>query len=99
MVAVKHQPLPLPNDDNWRSRWLQLPVGDRLHRVSEIAWEDEDGERYGHGTTVCGRRGHLRMPGIFSRMWLPRCVHCCRLLGIPEGDGAPYNTDEEWRRA
>jgi len=33
------------------------------------------------------------MPGIFSRMGAPRCKACCRALGLPEGDGAPYNSN------
>ena len=59
--------------------------------------EQQDGEdmRHGIGTTLCGRKGSLTMPGIVSRMGLPRCAHCCRLAGIPRGDGAPANSDIE----
>jgi len=86
-------PLPLP-DEHWHSRWLVLPSWDRLHRVSDdIVWEDGEDMRQGSGTTLCGRQGFLSMPGIFSRMGLPRCAHCCRLAGIPRGDGAPFNQD------
>lgn len=93
-------PLPLPAD-HWRSRWLVLPSWGRLHRVSEIVWEDseDDGMRAGMGTTLCGRRGFLTMPGILSRMGAPRCADCCRILGIPTGDGAPFNQDAEWSDA
>ena len=77
--------------DNWRSRWLVFPgAWNRLHRVSEIGWEGED-MIGGHGTTLCGRTGYLTMPGMFSRMGLPRCAHCCRLVGVPRGNGAPAN--------
>lgn len=83
-------PLPIP-DEHWRSRWLVFPDSwNRLHRVAEIKWDNE----YmigGYGTTVCGLGGYLTMPGIISRMSLPRCAHCCRELGIPRGDGAPAN--------
>lgn len=83
-------PLQLP-DDHWHSLWLVLPeTWARLHRVAEIVWTDDDMTR-GVGATVCGRRGDLVMPGLLSRMGLPRCAHCCRLAGIPRGDGAPYN--------
>jgi len=58
--------------------------------VSEIEWEDED-MIGGLGVTVCGRKGYLTMPGIFSRLGLKRCEHCCRIVGIPQGDGSPYN--------
>jgi hypothetical protein len=81
--------LPIP-DDHWRSRWLVLPSWGRLHRVSDIEWDDE----YmigGTGTTLCGRTGYLTMPGVFSRLGKPRCARCCRLAGVPEGDGAPFN--------
>mgnify|MGYP000853826932 CR=1 FL=1 len=76
--------------DDWRRRWLVLPSWNRLHRVSEIEWDEEDSP-YGTGTTLCGLSGHLHIPGIFSRMGLPRCAHCCRLAGVPRGDGAPAN--------
>lgn len=82
-------PLPIP-DERWRSRWLVLPSWSRLHRVAEVAWDSEDMTR-GTGLTVCGRRGTLVMPGLLSRMDLPRCAHCCDALGVPRGDGAPYN--------
>ncbi len=83
-------PLKTPRD-HWRSRWLQFSGGEALHRVSVIAWEDGEMIR-GTGTTVCGARGRLLMPGIFSRMGAPRCAHCCRALGLPRGEGAPFNT-------
>lgn len=88
--------LPL-STDHWRSRWLVFPSWNRLHRVAEIEWEGDDPEdmRSGTGTTMCGRKGYLVMPGILSRMGLPRCAHCCRLAGIPRGDGAPFNNDIE----
>jgi hypothetical protein len=34
------------------------------------------------------------MPGIFSRMGAPRCKRCCKAVGIPAGNGAPYNDDD-----
>jgi hypothetical protein len=84
-------PLPL-DDEKWRCRWLQFGDVGELHRVSSIEWED--GEMiYGEGATVCGQVGQLSMPGIFSRMGAPRCKACCRALGLPEGDGAPYNSN------
>lgn len=89
--------LPLQTtDDHWRSRWLVLPRSwDRLHRVAcGIVWDDED-MTGGVGVTVCGLKGYLIMPGIFSRMGLPRCAHCCRIVGVPEGDGAPFNQHVE----
>ena len=88
---------PLPIDaDNWRSRWLVAQRWNALHRIAEIVWED--GEMIvGEGVTVCGRRARFSMPGIFSRMGLKRCPQCCKALGIPAGNGAPFNalTGEE----
>jgi hypothetical protein len=58
--------------------------------VSSITWEDDDAIA-GHGATACGRFARLQMPGIFSRMGLKRCTACCKVVGIPPGDGAPFN--------
>jgi hypothetical protein len=92
---VKHPPLELDTDD-WRSRWLVTEGWERLHRVSSITWDpDFQGQKIvGRGVTVCGKRGRLQVPGIISRMGLTRCVRCCRILGIPEGEGAPFNAFE-----
>lgn len=43
------------------------------------------------GKTACGLLGEFHMPGILSRMARPRCRHCCRVVGIPPGEGAPFN--------
>lgn len=95
--ATTYPPLEL-SDDHWRSRWLVLPSWTRLHRVSEIEWDDPEDMIHGDGVTVCGRRGWLQMPGMFSRMGLPRCAYCCRLLDVPRGNGAPFNdkSNEPW---
>lgn len=102
---LKNPPLAL---DDWRSRWLVLPSSNALHRISEIEWGVySDGElEYmkdeqisGYGKAVCGAKGDFQMPGMFSRMGRPRCKHCCRLLGIPDGHGAPYNSYQEWADA
>ena len=88
-----HSALPI-HRDNWRSRWLQLRGGLALHRVSAILWDAEDEMISGTGTAVCGVRGRLSMPGLFSRTAAPRCTACCDALGIPGGDGAPFNALE-----
>jgi hypothetical protein len=91
------------DQDNWRSRWLVFSGSGRvLHRVAVIEWEDDEDMIAGDGVVLCGRKGWLHMPGIFSRMDLKRCPKCCRLMGIPQGDGAPFNAnilepgDEPW---
>jgi hypothetical protein len=75
-----------------------LEIYDLLHRVSSIVWDDEAFLVSGEGETLCGQIGILAMPGIFSRIGRPRCPECCRLTGVPEGDGAPYNSEgsEGW---
>jgi hypothetical protein len=72
---------------------MTLPRWGVLHRVAELEVEGFDGDvlPHGNGRTVCGRTGYLSMPGFVSRMGLPRCAYCCSRLGIPRGDGHPYN--------
>jgi hypothetical protein len=82
--------LPMFGTD-WRQRWLQISNRSTLHRVSSITWADND-EIWGHGATACGEFATLHMPGIFSRMWSPRCRVCCHVAGVPPGDGAPWNS-------
>jgi hypothetical protein len=76
--------------EHWRSRWLVTGRWTVLHRIASIAWDDDD-LIGGDGEAVCGVRGRFRMPGIFSRMGLPRCARCCKRLGVPVGGGAPFN--------
>lgn len=76
--------------DRWRQRWLVGKNWEALHRIAAVRWDDED-EISGRGRTVCGRRGHFTMPGMFSRLGLIRCARCCKRLGIPGGRGAPFN--------
>jgi len=86
--------LPIPRD-RWHSRWLVFPRSwTALHRVATIEWEGGEDMIAGTGATVCGRRGRMIMPGFMSRLGLPRCAHCCRRLGIPAGNGAPFNSLE-----
>lgn len=84
-------PLALPAD-SWRSRWLQSPRrSGALHRVAEVVWEDADEMIAGDVVAVCGKRGRMVMPGIFSRMGAPRCSRCSARLKLPRGNGAPRN--------
>ena len=92
-------PLALDNN-NWRSRWLAAGEWDALHRISSIEWNEPDEMISGSGIAVCGRQRQFHMPGIFSRMGLKRCPDCCVALGIPEGEGAPFNAfDGEYQNA
>ena len=86
--------LPFADRSDWVWRWLVTPAWLRLHRVVGYVERDDD-EMMGvsDAVTACGlRRPFLRMPGMLSRMMLPRCKHCCRKLGVVDGAGAPYNS-------
>lgn len=89
-INPKFPPLEIP-DAHWRSRWLVLPSWNVLHRISTIEWDDPEQWINGEGVSVCGRSGWYSMPGILSRMGLKRCDHCCDILGVPHGNGAPAN--------
>lgn len=75
----------------WFFRWLVTPDGQRLHRVTAIDADRLESHRCAEGRTACGLETSLSVPGMFSRMGLARCAHCCRAVGIERGDGAPYN--------
>ena len=84
---------------DWRWRWVVLPGWRRLHRVSLLDLNQFRNDKRipaqgGKGVTVCGRKGLLIMPGILSRIGLPRCHHCCRITHVPDGLGNPYNNSK-----
>jgi hypothetical protein len=80
--------------------WVTTARWERLHTLKQFyldtdpnsLWEylEEDGAARAH-RTVCGRLVFIRLPGIFSRMGLPRCAYCCDKVGVPRGFGAPAN--------
>lgn len=79
--------------------WVVTWVGERLHHAASL----EDPDRFevdtaGDGATTCGLATMLFVPGIFSRLTMPRCAHCCDRLGIARGVGSPKNDPElrEW---
>ena len=82
--------------------WLHTrrQSSDRLHYCPGVTFETwdswwDEGSMPGYGApeldTACGRRLAMTLPGLFSRMGMPRCAHCCDRLGIPRGAGAPLN--------
>lgn len=101
--------IPEPYPDDWRKRWVQARgrKAYALHRVLRMENDDWEADGLipigGKGEVVCGARSsRWHMPGIFSRMGAPRCSKCCKKLGIPTGDGAPFNANGEerdWRDA
>ena len=90
-VKARKARLPFGRKNQWHWRWMVLPSWRVLHRVASGVVEEDEFVGVRKGVTVCGLRGTLQMPGIFSRMGRPRCVHCCKRLGVPQGNGAPYN--------
>jgi hypothetical protein len=76
--------------------------GGRLHHAASL----EDPAWWyialsGKAVMTCGLRGAFRIPGIISRMNMPRCARCCDRLGISRGDGSPKNDEalRSWVRA
>lgn len=64
----------------------------QLHAPANSAdWDDWDGDPHEDGQTACGITATLAIPGVGSRMCLPRCPSCCDKLGYPHGDGSPKN--------
>jgi hypothetical protein len=83
---------------NWRQTaewdWVWLGAGNVLHAVGELDnAATADADWYGDGSTECGRRGVMTIPGLFSRMGAYRCVRCCKATGMPEGQQSPKNED------
>ena len=87
--------LPFTWQDRWYCRWLVLGFGRStvIHRVASIRDEQKfhDIGAACLGRTVCGRLGKLSVPGVLARLGAPRCAQCCKRLGVPRGDGAPFN--------
>ena len=73
--------------------WVYTAHGGRLHAVAELDTPSDDWAG-GTGGTVCGLHGYLSYPGVFSRLGMPRCAHCCRMLKISRGVGVPKNVPE-----
>jgi hypothetical protein len=70
----------------------------RLHAVPADAVDADDDDALEEfssegveATAACGLTTRWAWPGVFSRLGKPRCMHCCRALGIPPGDGTPAN--------
>lgn len=55
-------------------------------------FNDWDGDSI-ESPAACGTGYLLTIPGVGSRLCLPRCAECCRLTGLPEGIGSPKNDD------
>lgn len=89
----------MPTADNLRHWWLTTAASwNRLHAVPGDAVDPNDENalellRANELTLTarCGVRAVMAWPGVFSRLGRARCGHCCRVLGIPSGNGTPGN--------
>lgn len=77
-----------------RMDWVYVETDDftLLHAPGPFD-NDADNDWYGDGPTMCGLEGPVTIPGIFSRIRLPRCATCCQIMLFPEGNGSPKNDD------
>jgi hypothetical protein len=69
--------------------WWDTNRGNRLH-AADVAY-DPVRDVGGDGITACSLKTELWIPGLFTRMELPRCSRCCKRLGYPQGKGSPKN--------
>lgn len=77
----------------WAWDWGVSQTGYVLHHARQITFDGVYGETAGQVVTSCGRNIWLTIPGIATRMGAPRCVHCCKAVGYPTGNGSPKNDD------
>lgn len=76
--------------------WVMSIRGNVLHRAILTPQDDaeltETGSLPGWVGAACGRElGWVMVPGVGSRMGVPRCRRCCDALGYPHGNGSPKN--------
>lgn len=84
-----------------RMDWWVSKSWNRLHAVADGTWTDthlddlaRDGIAAGPVRLACGRTAAMvTIPGAGSRLCLPRCKGCCRVLGYEQGTGSPRNDD------
>jgi len=108
-MRVAHPLADRVNERQWRWLYAP-PAYRVLHRLAAMTWNMDDeglegwyGARCCVGAAACGYvpkaaertpAGWFAMPGIFSRLGLPRCAKCCAKVGIPRGYGTPWNDHE-----
>jgi hypothetical protein len=82
-----------------RFDWLVTRRNRFLHAVRDSEWTGAHRADMAADWVVttpvrlaCGQVARsVMIPGVFSRMGLPRCRGCCRALGYAEGPGSPKN--------
>lgn len=94
-----------PGEDPWqfaaiiRADWVVTRSWRRLHALPYGPWTQEQAAEItfewrlpGPVRLACGQIAVMAcIPGVFSRMGLPRCAGCCRATGMPPGAGSPKN--------
>jgi len=89
-----------PTPGNASCWWLvTVRSWNRLHAIPRAAVDPDDedavealcGGPWPVLTALCACTAEWTMPGVFSRMGMARCGHCCRKLGITAGPGTPAN--------
>lgn len=83
-----------------RVAWFVSKSWNRLHAVPHDAWTSahraditQDGGVFTPIRLACGRTAsRLFIPGVISRLSLPRCKGCCKAAGLPGGTGSPKNS-------
>lgn len=78
----------------WDWVYTAIVAGERLHHLATIENpETVDADWQADGVSTCGLRNRWVIPGVISRMGMPRCANCCARLGWPKGVGSPKNDD------
>jgi hypothetical protein len=79
------------------THWLETWTGTKLHHAhltSSALHMLQDFGSLRRAFLDCGSRSEVMVPGVLRRMSTPRCKRCCKLTGLPEGNGSPKNSDE-----
>lgn len=82
------------------THWLETWTGTKFHHAHLTPAALQELQDFGSLSAVfldCGSRRTVLIPGVLRRMSTPRCKRCCKLTGLPEGNGSPVN-DGECRR-
>lgn len=82
-----------PNESRHVAEWDWVITGNGLKLHAPKVYHDPDYHAFAEGVTECGIETDLHIPGMFTRAGAPRCIHCCRIVGMPEGNGSPKNDD------
>jgi hypothetical protein len=79
-------------EDLVRYDWLLGAKGRILHAPHpDFPMPTDDPAIAERWRTACNHWIHGSIPGMFSRLELPRCGRCCDVMGYPPGTGSPRN--------